>query len=123
MNAAALLAWDEGQAMRHEFVRGEVFVMTGGAHRNHTVAPNLVVALRQHLRRSPWRVSASDVKLRIEAADCYFYPDLMATCRAAGLADRLIKREPVRVVKVLSPSTAAFDRGGKFADHRALART
>jgi len=44
----------------------------------------------------------------------------MVTCSAADLADRLIKREPVRVVEVLSPSTAAFDRGDKFADYRAL---
>jgi hypothetical protein len=28
-------------------------------------------------------VYAGDVKLRIEAADCYFYPDLMVTCSAA----------------------------------------
>jgi Uma2 family endonuclease len=60
------------------------------------------------------------VKLRVEAADCYFYPDVMVTCSAADLADRLIKREPVLVVEVLSPSTAAFDRGNKFADYRAL---
>jgi len=66
MNAAEFLAWDEGQTMRHEFVRGEVFMMTGGADRNHTVALNLAVALRQHLRGSPCRVYASDVKLRIE---------------------------------------------------------
>lgn len=120
MSAAEFLAWDEGQTVRHEFVRGEVFMMTGGVDRNNTVALNLVVALRQHLRGNPCRVYASDVKLRIEAADCYFYPDLMVTCSAADLADRRIKREPVLVVEVLSPSAAAFDRGDKFADYRAL---
>jgi Uma2 family endonuclease len=29
-------------------------------------------------------------------------------------------REPLLVVEVLSPSTAAFDRGDKFADYRLL---
>ncbi len=120
MSAAEFLAWDAGQTTRHEFVRGEVFMMAGGEDRNNTVALNLVVALRQHLRGSPCRVYASDVKLSVEAADCYFYPDLMVTCSAADLGDRLIKREPVLVVEVLSPSTAAFDRGEKFADYRAL---
>ncbi len=120
MSAAEFLAWDAGQTIRHEFVRGEVFMMAGGEDRNNTVALNLVVALRQHLRGSPCRVYASDVKLRVEAADCYFYPDVMVTCSAADLGDRLIKRDPVLVVEVLSPSTAAFDRGGKFADYRAL---
>ena len=80
MTAAEFLAWDEGQTAKHEFVRGEVFLMTGGVDRNYTVALNLAIALRQHLSGTPCRVYGSDVKLRVEAADCYFYPDLMVTC-------------------------------------------
>jgi Uma2 family endonuclease len=120
MTAAEFLVWDEAQTIKYEFVRGEVFAMTGGVDRNNTVAINLLVTLRQHLRGTPCRVYGSDVKLRVEAADCFFYPDLMVTCSAADLADRLIKREPVLVAEVLSPSTAAFDRGAKFADYRRL---
>ena len=120
MTAQEFLAWDETQTIKHEFIRGEVFAMTGGVDRNYTVALNLAIALRQHLRGTPCRVYGSDVKLRVEAADCFFYPDLMVTCSAADLASRLIKREPVLVVEVLSPSTAAFDRGEKFADYRQL---
>ena len=120
MTAEEFLAWDAAQALRHEFVRGEVFLMAGGEDRNNTVALNLVVTLRQHLRSGPCRVYASDVKLRVETADCFFYPDLMVTCSSADATDRLIKREPVLVVEVLSPSTAAFDRGDKFAAYRTL---
>src|SRR5574340_1145856 len=120
MSAAEFLAWDEAQTVRHEFVRGEVFAMTGGVDRNNTVALNLALALKQHLRGTPCRIYSHDIKLRVESADCFFYPDLMVTCSAADLADRLIKREPVLVVEVLSPSTASFDRGEKFAAYRAL---
>ena len=118
MTAEEFLAWDETQTLRHEFMRGEIFAMAGGEDRNNTAAGNLYMALRQHLRGSACRVYASDVKLRIDAADCYFYPDVMVTCSAADLEDRLIKREPVLVVEVLSASTAAFDRGEKFAAYR-----
>jgi Uma2 family endonuclease len=120
MTADEFLAWEEAQPGKHEFVRGEVFAMTGGVDRNNTVAGNLYMHLRQHLRGTPCRVYGADVKLRVEAADCYFYPDLMVTCSAADLADRLIKREPVLVAEVLSPSTAGYDRGAKFADYRRL---
>jgi Uma2 family endonuclease len=120
MTADEFLAWDAGQTIKHEFVRGEVFAMAGGEDRNFTLAGNLYMALRQHLRGGPCRVYGSDVKLRVEAADCYFYPDLMVTCSATDAADRFIKREPVLVVEVLSPSTAAFDRGEKFAAYRQL---
>jgi Uma2 family endonuclease len=120
MTADEFLAWEETQTVKHEFIRGEVFAMVGGVDRNNTLAGNLYITLRQHLRGSPCRVYGSDVKLRVDTADCFFYPDLMVTCSRADLADRLVKREPVLVVEVLSPSTAAFDRGDKFADYREL---
>lgn len=120
MTAAEFLAWDATQTIKREFVRGEVFAMAGGEDRNATVALNVAIALRQHLRGTPCRVYGSDVKLRVEAADCFFYPDVMVTCSATDLQDRLIKREPCLVVEILSPSTAAYDRGAKFADYRQL---
>ena len=120
MTAEEFLAWEQTQSLRHEFVRGEVFAMTGGVDRNNTLAGNLYITLRQHLRGSPCRVYAGDVKLRVEAKDSTFYPDLMVTSSALDLADRHIKRGPVLVVEVLSPSTAAFDRGDKFAAYRSL---
>ena len=43
-----------------------------------------------------------------------------STCSPADAASRLIKREPTLVVEVLSPGTAAFDRGDKFAAYRQL---
>ncbi|MFM7506386.1 MAG: Uma2 family endonuclease, partial [Rubrivivax sp.] len=58
--------------------------------------------------------------LRVEAVDAFFYPDVMVTCSARDAGDPLVKREPVLLVEVLSPATAAFDRGDKFAAYRSL---
>jgi Uma2 family endonuclease len=120
MSAEEFLTWDAGQTLKHEFLQGEVYLMAGGEDRNATVAGNLYIALRQQLRGTPCRVYGSDVKLRVEAADAFFYPDVMVTCSAVDLSDRLIKREPVLVAEVLSPSTAGYDRGRKFAAYRGL---
>lgn len=114
------LAWEAQQATRSEYVRGEVFAMAGGEDRHMTAAGNLFAALRNELRGSPCRVYMTDVKLRVDAADAFFYPDVFVTCSAADLADRLVKREAVLVAEVLSDSTAAYDRGGKFAAYRQL---
>jgi Uma2 family endonuclease len=62
----------------------------------------------------------ADVMLRVEAADAGFYPDLMVTCSEADHADRYVKREPVLVIEVLSPNTAQYDMGEKFAAYRRL---
>jgi Uma2 family endonuclease len=120
MTAAEFLAWDAHETMRHEFVRGEVFAMAGAEERHVTASANVYSALRTHLRGTPCRTFITDMKLRVEAADAYFYPDVLVTCSAADATDPLIKREPLLLVEVLSPSTAAYDRGDKFAAYRSL---
>jgi len=120
MTADEFLAWDAAQTIRHEFVRGEIFAMAGAHEAHVTATGNVYNALRQHLKGSPCRTFLADMKLRVEAADAFFYPDVLVTCSAADAADPLIKREPVLVVEVLSPATAAYDRGEKFAAYRQL---
>ena len=114
------LAWEADQPERHQYVDGEVFAMSGANDRHVTVCMNLVMELRQHLKGSPCRTYMVDIKLRVEAANCYFYPDVFVTCSPLDAQDRLIKREPTLVIEVLSPSTAGYDRGGKFTVYRQL---
>lgn len=120
MSAQEFLAWDATQTVRHEFVAGEVFAMAGAGEAHVTVAGNLYVALRQHLAGTPCRTFITDLKLQVEAADAFYYPDVMVTCSAADATDPLVKRDPVLLVEVLSPATAAYDRGNKFAAYRSL---
>jgi len=120
MTATDFLAWDAGQTLRHEFLRGEVFAMAGAGERHVTVALNVAMALRQQLAGTPCRTFITDMKLRVESVDAYFYPDVFVTCSPRDAADPLVKRDPVLLVEVLSPTTAAFDRGDKFAAYRTL---
>ena len=119
--ADAYLAWEAEQAGKHEFVRGEVFAMTGTSVRHNLICGNLFAHLHAHLRQRPCRVFIADIKLRVDAADAYFYPDLLVTCSTADRAEPYVMREPCVVVEVLSPSTAAYDQGAKFAAYRQLA--
>ena len=118
--AADYLAWEVDQPERHDFVDGEVYAMSGGEDRNATVAGNVYIALREHLRGTPCRVYAVDVRLHVRARDNNFYPDVMVTCSDADRASRLSKSDPVLIVEVLSKSTEACDRGEKFASYRAI---
>lgn len=112
------LDWEVQQPDKHEYIRGQVYAMAGGEDRHQTAALNTAVLLRQHLSGTPCRVYMSDVRVQTEEA--YFYPDVFVTCSARDAQDRLVKREPTLVVEVLSPSTAAFDAGGKFAHYRSV---
>ena len=116
----AYLAWESEQSERHEYVNGEVFLMTGTTTAHNVIGSNFLVALRNGLRGKPCRVYMEAIKLRVETANCYFYPDLMATCSAGDRQQPLVQSEPTVVVEVLSESTAAFDQGAKFEAYRKL---
>ena len=119
--AADYLAWEPAQLDRHEYLDGEVFAMAGAEDRHVTVAGNLYIALRQHLSGSPCRTYMSDMRLHVAAVESYFYPDVLVTCSALDLASTMVKTEPKLIIEVLSPSTAAYDRGLKFSHYRRLA--
>lgn len=104
--------------IKHEYVAGEIFAMTGTSDSHNTISLNLAFILREHLRGTPCRVFMSDVKLKVEAADAYFYPDLMVTCETAP--DSHFRQQPKLVIEVLSDSTAKYDREDKRRMYQSL---
>jgi Uma2 family endonuclease len=127
------LALEEKSAAKHEYLDGAIYAwqgygpqaMAGGSKEHNQICGNLYVALRAVLRGSPCRAYMTDVRLHVEAANAFFYPDLAVTCAEADRsnvgADRLQIREPVLIVEVLSDSTETFDRGEKFDACRRIA--
>jgi Uma2 family endonuclease len=119
-DAQAYLAWEAEQSTKHEYHDGEVFAMAGASDAHVTVALNIAMALRNHLRGSPCSVFISDMKLRVEEDNAFFYPDVFVTCAESDRGQSHSKSAPVLVVEVLSPATSAYDRGAKFAAYRKL---
>jgi Uma2 family endonuclease len=123
MSAEAFLEWEKSQTEKHEYLAGrvyEVHAMVGARDAHVTVSLNVASLLKQHLRGGPCRVYISDMKLRVDPADSYFYPDVFVTCDARDRQDETCKRFPCLIVEVLSDSTASYDQGQKFALYRQL---
>ncbi|MGY6217033.1 Uma2 family endonuclease [Methylolobus aquaticus] len=123
MTADEFLEWEQTQSEKYEYVDGfvyPVYAMVGARDAHVTVAGNVFAELLAHLRGGPYRVYISDMKLRVDAANVYFYPDVFVTCDARDRSDPLAKRHPSLIVEVLSDSTAAYDRGEKFALYRQI---
>lgn len=114
------LEWEKAQSEKHEYIAGEVFAMVGARDAHVTVVGNVFALLREHLRGGACRVYVSDMRLRVEAANAFFYPNVFVTCDPRDRSDEYFKRYPVLIVEVLSETTAAFDRGHKFALYRLL---
>ena len=92
----------------------------GNDDRHSTATGNLYMLLRAYLHGSPYRVYMNDVAVHIEPSDTYLCPDVFVTCSPRDAADRHVKREPLLIAEVLSPASAGYDRGGKFASYRQL---
>lgn len=121
LNREAYLAWEAEQPDKHEYLAGEVFAMVGVRREHALVAGTLHARLRAQLKGSRCQTFISDMKLFVAAADAFFYPDVMVTCDERDRRADLAIEHPKLIVEVLSDSTAAYDRGAKFAAYRKLA--
>lgn len=119
------LAQEQDSPIKHEYRNGEVYAMAGASDAHVTLALNMATQLRNHVRGSGCRVYMSDMKAQIDAANCYYYPDILVTCderdRDSQGEHKYKKKHPCLIVEVLSPGTEAFDRGDKFFDYQKLA--
>lgn len=113
------LAAEKTAEVRHEYVDGEVFAMVGASRRHAAIVGNLFVAIRQAARACGCSAYANDVKVRVEAANAYYYPDLVATCHP-GDDDPYVVHAPTLVVEVLSDSTEAVDRREKRVNYQTI---
>jgi len=114
------IAWENTQLEKHEFVAGEVFAMVGARRVHVAISLNLAAKLKEHLRGGPCRAFMADIKLEVKAADAVFYPDVLVTCHPDNLKAETVMHHPTVIIEVLSESTAAYDRGDKFAHYRQL---
>jgi len=103
--------------VRHEYVDGEVFPMIGQSRRHNTIALNLFGILHPITRERGIDIYVLAVKVRVEAANAFYYPDLVVTC-AAGDDDPYVVHAPAVIVEVLSDSTEAIDRREKRLNYQ-----
>ncbi len=119
LTVAEYLEGELGSQVKHEYVAGQVFAMTGTTLRHGAIIGNIASALRAHLRGGPCRVYVADIKVRVEAVDAFYYPDVLVTCEPYNPGGYVVA-EPVLIVEVLSPSTEATDRREKLSAYRRL---
>ncbi len=120
MTAAQYLEAEKAAKYRSEFIQGEVYAMAGASDAHVTLTGNLSALLHSKLRGSGCKSYSSDMKLRIGEDETYFYPDLMVSCDTEDRKRKYSKLNPILLVEVLSDTTEAYDRGGKFAWYRQL---
>lgn len=112
------LALESDSAVRHEYVAGHVYAMTGASRRHNRLALRVAGILERAARGGPCRVYMEGVRLRV-GRDVFYYPDVMVACGAEP-ADTHEERASCLLVEVLSPSTHAIDRREKVFLYRQI---
>lgn len=114
------LTLEEKSSGRHEYFDGRIYAMTGGSADHARIAGNAFAALRARFAGRPCEAFISDIKVRVEASGLYTYPDVSALCGPPRFESERhgVLLNPSVLVEVLSPSTASYDRGQKFAHYR-----
>lgn len=120
LTPAEYLAWEAEQAVRYEYVNGEVVAMSGVSPAHNRITSNLHVALAVGLRGGPCRVNMPDLRILVDETGLYAYPDLTIVCGPPDYTEDPVPslRNPRVVVEVLSDSTANHDLGAKAAHYR-----
>ena len=117
MSPAEFLEWERKQEMKHEYLAGKIYAMSGASLRHNVIASNLYTAIGNALKDKPCRVFASDLRVEIKSKESYVYPDATIVCGDAELKDDSNAdtiTNPAVVVEILSPSTATYDTQRKL---------
>lgn len=119
---AQYLERERETGLRHEFLDGQVFAMTGGTPEHARLIAAVTIALGTAVDRKRCRVFSADLRVRIPATGLATYPDVAVVCGPVQTDDEDPHAviNPTVLVEVLSPSTEAYDRGDKWAHYRRL---
>jgi Uma2 family endonuclease len=111
-------SWEAQQLEKYEYIDGQVYAMSGGSKNHSLIAVRLITLFANYLEESPCETGNSDLKVNIAGTNNYTYPDVSVTCDDRDKATAQFITYPCLIVEVLSASTEAYDRGGKFRMYR-----
>lgn len=119
---AEYLTLEEDSGIKHEFLDGVVYAMSGGSPAHAAIAANLIRLLGAALEGRRCRVFTADLRVRVRETGLGTYPDVSVVCDQLEMDPDDPKGHtvvnPALVCEVLSPSTEGYDRGEKLAHYK-----
>lgn len=109
------LALEEKAEYKSEYIDGYIFKMAGGTEAHIQISFNATRLFADKLR-GKCRAYQSEMKVWIDEAGTFFYPDVTVVCgeRKFHKGKRDIVENPILLVEVLSKSTEEYDKNDKF---------
>jgi Uma2 family endonuclease len=116
------LSFERESQERHEYYKGEIYLMSGASFKHNIIEDNLRVLLGSFLKGKKCRSFGSNLRVHVPKNTLYTYPDILIVCDKPefvdGEFDTLLN--PAVLIEILSPSTGNYDRGAKFDLYREI---
>ena len=116
------LEFERKSVVRHEYLDGEIYEMAGANKQHNIISTNIVRLLGNQLFDRDCNVFGGDMRVKITATEKYTYPDIVAVCGEENYEDETEDTllNPSLIIEILSKSTEAYDRGGKFEYYQTI---
>lgn len=106
ISEADYLEGEKHTDIKHEYVDGEIYAMSGASANHNRIAGNLFRKFGNALENQSCQPYTSDMKVKVGSQ--YFYPDVLIDCSDMS-GDSYFTESPVLIVEVLSKSTRQID--------------
>ena len=114
------LTFERESTEKHEYYRGEIFLMSGASLKHNIIFSNLFGELCQLLKGKSCRPYGSDMRVHIPQNSLFTYPDISIFCGDLSLYEDDNAIGPTVLIEILSPSTKNYDRSEKFKLYREI---
>lgn len=116
------LARERKALTKSEYRSGQVYALPGASRKHNIIAVHVSGELYIQLKERSCEIYTNDMRVKVSSAGLYTYPDVVVVCEEPQFEDTHFDTllNPTVLIEVLSPSTAAYDRGEKFASYQKL---
>lgn len=109
--------------IRYEYWDGDIFCMSGGSRAHIQICGNVFFHLRRQLGRGTCRAFTAEMPIKTPALPPYRYPDASVACGDLAFENMRgvdVLLNPVLIVEVMSPTSAARDQEDKFTAYQKI---
>ena len=122
LSSEEYLARERKALTKSEYRSGQVYALPGASRKHNIIAVHVSGELYIQLKERSCEIYTNDMRVKVSSTGTYTYPDVVVVCEEPQFEDSHFDTllNPTVLIEVLSPSTAAYDRGEKFASYQKL---
>ena len=111
---------EEAAEVRHEFVNGNLYEMSGASREHHKLCKKFLRILEDMLLGKGYEVNMENMKVAIPGGNQFYYPDIFITKEKQTDQNKYIQYQPELIIEVLSESTRTKDSIDKFIQYQKI---